>query len=356
MTVLVVAEAGVNHNGSLAMALELVDAAAAAGADVVKFQTFDPKRLVSARAPKAAYQMANDSHKSQLEMLQGLSLSADDHDAIVERSKARSIRFMSTPFDELSLQFLVSRYDMPALKIPSGEIVNARLLLAAARTGKHVLVSTGMCTLADVERALGVLAYGLRNREGGATRAEFERAYADPDTRTALKGRVTLLHCTTEYPAPFEQINLRVMDTLHTAFGLDVGYSDHSSGIAIALAAVARGARVIEKHFTLDRGLPGPDHAASLLPAELESMIAGIRDISVALGDSQKVPSKVEFANRIVARQSLVAARDIATGEKFSEDNLTTRRPGDGVSPLAYWEYLGRSAARAYSQDEPIDP
>jgi N-acetylneuraminate synthase len=356
MSVMIVAEAGVNHNGSLQLALELVDAAAEAGEHEVKFQTFDPSKLVSRSAPKAAYQTRNDAHESQLAMLQSLQLSPDDHDAIVAHCERRSIRFMSTPFDQDSLQFLVGRYDMPAVKIPSGEVVNARLLLGAARSGKPILMSSGMCTLADIERALGVLAYGMTHPTGGASRAEFERAYTDPTARALLQERVTLLHCTTEYPAPVEQINLRAMDTLRAAFGLPVGYSDHSLGLAVALAAVARGATVIEKHFTLDRNLPGPDHAASLLPEELREMVQGIQEVSAALGSERKAPSDVELANRIVARQSLVAATDIAAGEAFTEINLTTKRPGSGVTPLAYWEYLGRKATRSYRADETIDP
>lgn len=356
MTVLIIAEAGVNHNGALDLALELVDAAAAAGADIVKFQTFDSNKLVSRSAPKAAYQTRNDAHASQRAMLESLQLSQSDHDHIVEHCHRRGIRFMSTPFDQDSLQFLIGRYDMPAVKVPSGEVVNGRLLLGAARSGKPILMSSGMCTLADLERALGVLAYGMTYPSGGASRREFERAYADPAARAMLQERVTLLHCTTEYPAPAEQINLRAIDTMRAAFGLPVGYSDHSLGTAIALAAVARGATVIEKHFTLDRNLPGPDHAASLLPDELKDMVQGIREVSTALGDERKVPSDVEFENRVVARQSLVAASDIVAGEVFSERNLTTKRPGDGVTPLAYWEYMGRKATRSYRADEPIDP
>ncbi len=355
MRILVIAEAGVNHNGSLDLALELVDAAAHAGADIVKFQTFDSKRLVSARAPKAEYQSRNDAHESQLAMLEGLQLSQAQHDIIAERCRTRAVRFMSTPFDEESLR-LLGRYDMPAVKIPSGEIVNARLLLAAARTGMPLIISTGMATLADVEAALGVVAFGLHARTGGASREGFERAYADPAMRLLLRGRVTLLHCTTEYPAAPEKINLRAMDTLGTAFGLPIGYSDHSSGVAIAFAAAARGATVIEKHFTLDRGLPGPDHAASLLPCELADMVAGVRAIESALGSAQKAPSEVELFNRVVARQSLVAKRAIAVDEVLTTENLTTKRPGDGVTALAYWEYLGRSVKRAYSSDEAIDP
>jgi N-acetylneuraminate synthase len=355
MSVLVIAEAGVNHNGSLDLALELVDAAADAGADIVKFQTFDSKNLVSAHAPKAEYQTRNDAHESQLAMLQSLQLSQQQHDVIVERCRSRSIRFMSTPFDLDSFR-LLERYDMPAIKIPSGEIVNARLLLAAARSDKQIIVSTGMATLADVERSLGVLAFGMRAPGGGASREEFERAYADTTARARLEGRVTLLHCTTEYPAAPQTINLRAMDTLRAAFGLRVGYSDHSSGVAIAFAAAARGATVIEKHFTLDRKLPGPDHSASLEPRELAHMVSGIRDIDVALGNGIKAPTQVEMFNRVVARQSLVASRDIATNEIFTEQNLTTKRPGDGISALAYWEYLGKSARRSYRQDDPIEP
>jgi N-acetylneuraminate synthase len=354
MNTQVIAEAGVNHNGSLELALALVDAAAAAGADVVKFQTFDPEQLVSARAPKAEYQKRNDAHASQLAMLEGLKLSQAQHDAIVSHCRSRGIRFMSTPFDEGSLR-LLARYDMPAVKIPSGEIVNARLLLAAARTGKPLILSTGMATLADVEHALGVVAYGLQTRTGGTSCEGYERAYADPGLRQLLQNRVTLLHCTTEYPAAPEKINLKAMDTLQAAFGLPVGYSDHSLGLAIAFAAVARGAVIIEKHFTLDRALPGPDHAASLLPQELTELVEGVRAIGTALGSFRKVPTEVEFFNRVVARQSLVAARDIAAGEVFTEENLTTKRPGDGVTALGYWEYVGRVAARSYRRDEAIE-
>jgi N-acetylneuraminate synthase len=213
-----------------------------------------------------------------------------------------------------------------------------------------------MATLADVERALGVIAFGISAPAGGTSRDGFERAYADPEVRALLQGRVTLLHCITEYPAAPEKINLRAMDTLHAAFGLPVGYSDHSSGLVIAFAAAARGATVVEKHFTLDRNLPGPDHAASLLPQELADMVAGIRAIELALGSTHKTPSEVEMFNRVVARQSLVAAGDIAAHEIFTEENLTSKRPGDGVSPLAYWEFLGRRAGHAYRQDEPIEP
>jgi N-acetylneuraminate synthase len=356
MSALIIAEAGVNHNGSLPLALELVDAAAEAGADVVKFQTFDAHRLVSARAPKAAYQTLNDQHASQLEMLERLQLSESQHDAIVDRCRSRGIRFMSTGFDEHSLRFLVSRFQMPGVKIPSGEIVNARLLLTAARTGQQIFLSTGMCTLGDIERALGAVAYGIHVPNGGAGLEDFERAYADERMRGALTDRVTLLHCTTEYPAPPHSINLRAMDTLREAFGLRVGYSDHSLGIAISIAAIARGATVLEKHFTLDRNLAGPDHAASLLPGELSELVRCSREIEVALGDARKKPSGIEFDNRRVARQSLVAARPIAAGERITEENLTSKRPGDGVSPLAYWNYVGRMAHRDYSIDDPIEP
>ena len=356
MGTLIIAEAGVNHNGSLSLALELVDAAAQAGADIVKFQTFDARRLVSARAPKAAYQVQNDGQGSQLSMLECLQLSTTQHDAIAQRCRGRGIAFMSTGFDEHSLQFLISRYEMPGVKIPSGEIVNARLLLAAARSGKKILLSTGMCTSGDIERALGVIAFGLQTSDGGATLEQFERAYADPAQWTTLRDRVTLLHCTTQYPAPASSINLRAMDTLRAAFNLQVGYSDHSAGIAIAIAAVARGACVLEKHFTLDRKLPGPDHAASLLPGELAELIRCSREVEAALGDGRKIPSGIELDNRRVARQSLVAARPIARGECFTEDNLTSKRPGDGTTPLAYWNCIGRAARSDYNTDDPIDP
>lgn len=355
--VLVIAEAGVNHNGSLAMALDLVDAAAEAGADIVKFQTFQADRLASRAAPKAEYQeRTTGGGESQLDMLRRLELSPAMHDALIVRCAERGIRFLSTPFDFGSLDLLVSRYDMPVIKLGSGELTNAPLLLAAARTGRGVILSTGMSTLAEVEQALGVLAFGYCQDGPAPSRAAFEAAYGDPECRAILGARVTLLHCTTEYPAPFAEVNLRAMDTLRAAFGLPVGYSDHTVGTAIPIAAVARGATVIEKHFTLDRTLPGPDHKASLEPAELATMVTAIRQVEAALGDGIKMPAASERKNMVVARKSLVAARAIAVGELLDDTAVAVMRPGNGRAPIALWDTLGSVAKRDYAEGECFEP
>lgn len=353
---LFIAEAGVNHNGSLRLALQLVDAAADAGADVVKFQTFRADKLVTAAAPKAAYQVTNTGESgAQLDMLRRLELSPVDHRTLLARCGQRGIGFMSTAFDVDSLS-LLGTLPVPAIKIPSGDITHAPLLLHAARLGKPLIVSTGMCTLADVEAALGVIAFAL-TREGAPNgRADFEAAWADASGREALRSRVTLLHCTTQYPAPPEDVHLRAMDTLRQAFGLPVGYSDHTTGIEVAIAAVARGATVIEKHFTLDRNLPGPDHAASLQPDELRQLVAAVRIVEAALGQPHKGPAASEAANRAVARRSIVAARPIAHGEVLSLEAMDFKRPGTGVSPLAAWDLVGRPAPRDLAIDEAIDP
>jgi N-acetylneuraminate synthase len=352
----VIAEAGVNHNGSLANALKLVDVAAEAGADVVKFQTFKADKLATATAQKAEYQTANTGQAGdQLTMLRALELSADDHAALIARCRKHGLAFMSTAFDADSLAFL-GTLDMPAVKIPSGDITAADLLLRAARLRRPMIVSTGMATLEDIESALGVIAFGL-TREGEPTgRADFTAAYRSAEGREALRRHITLLHCVTEYPAPPDAINLRAMDTMAEGFGLPVGYSDHTLGIEVALAAVARGASVIEKHFTLDRTMPGPDHAASLEPAELKSMVAAIRTIERALGSPAKGPGPEELKNLPVARRSLVAARPIRRGETITREMLAEKRPGTGVSPMEAWSLLGRPAARDYLADEMIEP
>ena len=354
-SVYVIAEAGVNHNGSLQRALQMVDVAAAAGADAVKFQTFRAERLVSRRARMADYQIANMGESgSQFDMLRRLELSDSDHVALSERCRERGIEFLSTAFDEASLHFLHG-LGMSRIKVPSGDLTAAPLVLAAARLGKPLIVSTGMATLAEVQEALGVIAFGITG-SGDPSRAAFVAAYADPEAQRQLRESVTLLHCVTEYPAPPEQVNLRAMDVLREAFGLRAGYSDHTLGTAVATAAVARGASVIEKHFTLDRDLPGPDHKASLVPDELARLIADIRTIELALGRAAKEPAASEQKNIPVARRSLVAATEIRKGERFAASNLTVKRPGDGASPYRYWELLGTSAPRDYAADEPIDP
>lgn len=352
----IIAEAGVNHNGALARALQLVDVAADAGADVVKFQTFKADKLATAKAAKAEYQLVNTGGAdSQLDMLRRLELSADDHRRIFERCRERNIAFMSTAFDADSLELLAT-FDMPAIKIPSGDITCADLLLRAARLHRRLIVSTGMATLGEIEQALGVIAFGLVSDRAPAGRADFDEAYLSDVGRAALERNVTLLHCVTEYPASPETVNLRAMDTMASAFGLPVGYSDHTLGIEVALAAAARGARVIEKHFTLDRSLPGPDHAASLEPEELRHLVGGIRNIERALGSPVKGPVPAELRNRSVARRSLVAARPIRKGEVFTAAMMSAKRPGNGLSPMEAWRLIGRAADRDYQTDEQIEP
>jgi len=351
-----IAEAGVNHNGSLELALRLVDVAADAGADAVKFQTFKADLLATAQAAKADYQVVNTQQAgSQLAMLRALELSQADHDALLQRCVQRGIRFMSTAFDAPSLQFL-SRLGMPAIKMPSGDITCGPLLLQAARLKMPLIVSTGMSTLTDIEAALGVLAFGLTVEREPQGRADFDAAYCSAEGQQALREHVTLLHCVTQYPAPPEAVNLRAMDTMAAAFGLRVGYSDHTLGGAVALAAVARGACVIEKHFTLDRQLPGPDHAASLEPAELRALVGDIRIVERALGNTRKAPAAAEVGNRPIARRSIVAARRIARGEPLSAEALAVKRPGGGVSPMEFWDLLGRPASRDFDVDEAIEP
>jgi N-acetylneuraminate synthase len=354
MKIFVIAEAGVNHNGSLPRARELIEVAAAAGADAVKFQTFRAEKVITNYAPKADYQTKTTGvDESQQEMLRRLELDASVHGKLCAHCRDNKIEFMSTPFDLESVDLLV-KLGVARLKIPSGEITNAPLLLKIARTGRPVIMSTGMATLAEVETALGVLAFGFLNREGPSILG-FQEAFGAEEGQRLLQEKVTLLHCTTEYPAPFADVNLRAMDTLAASFGLRVGYSDHTPGMAVAIAAAARGAAMVEKHFTLDKNLPGPDHQASLEPEELKAMIRSIREVEAALGSPRKSPAPCELKNRQIARKSLVAARAIRQGERFSEENLTCKRPGAGISPLHYWEWLGKMAVRDYLPDEVLD-
>ena len=354
----IIAEAGVNHNGDCGRALALVEAAARAGADVVKFQSFRADKLATAGAAKASYQQAaTGSEQSQLEMLCALELSEDDERRIAGASAAAGIAYMSTPFDAESATHLVKNIGVTTLKVGSGDLTNAPLLLHLARFRVPIILSTGMATLAEVEQALGVIAFGyLREPTALPTSADFARILLDRTAWTELNGKVTLLHCTTEYPAAPDSINLRAMATLRSAFGLPVGFSDHSRGIHVAAAAVALGATVIEKHLTLDRSLPGPDHRASIEPDELAAMIASIRDVELALGDGRKVPAAEEIANRSVARRSLVTTEPVRSGERFSEANLGVKRPGDGIPPIEYWAYLGKKADRDYAANEALEP
>lgn len=352
---LIIAEAGVNHNGDLKLALELVDKGAEAGVDYVKFQTFRASALASTRARKAAYQArTTDSTESQLTMLQRLELSIADHEAIISRCVEKGVRFLSTPFDIESLDLLTKTFGLSEIKLGSGELTNAPLLLAAGRSGAKIILSTGMGSLAEVEEALGVLAFSLCRTGNPKGRRDFAEVLLDPAVWQVLSDRVTLLHCTTEYPAAAEDCNLSVMATLRHAFKLRVGYSDHTVGEAISIAAVALGAEVLEKHFTLNRNLPGPDHAASLEPDELASLVSGVRLVESALGNGIKQPSAAEVANRAVARKSLLASRDLPIGHVLAEDDINVMRPGDGLSPMLFWEMIGSVTTRASMEGEPL--
>lgn len=327
--VLIIAEAGVNHNGSLETAKELVRTAKACGADIVKFQTAKLDSLVSKFAQMADYQKKNTGkEESQKEMLSKLLLSYDDFTELAGYCKEIGILFLSTPFDIDSIHFLNDMQDI--WKVPSGEITNYPYLVEIAKTGKQIILSTGMCDMAEIHAAVDVL------KQNGAK-------------------DITILHCTTEYPAPLDEVNLRVMQTLKDEFGCPVGYSDHTKGIEVSLAAAALGAEVIEKHFTLDKNMPGPDHKASLEPDELKALVDGIRHIEAALGSKEKHPSASEIKNRAVARKSIVAARDIAAGEVFTADNLTTKRPGSGISPMQWNDVIGQTAKRDFMEDELIE-
>lgn len=328
----IIAEAGVNHNGDLGLAKQLIDAAADAGADLVKFQTFNANRQVTLTAKKADYQTrTTDSNESQHEMLRRLELTPDMHKELIAYCAARKIGFFSTGFDIESVDLLVS-LDQDHFKIPSGEITNLPYLRHIGRFGKTVILSTGMATIGEIEAAIDAL------EQAGTSRTD-----------------ITVLHCTTEYPTPMNEVNLRAMQSIHTAFGVAVGYSDHTPGIEVAIAAVAMGATVIEKHFTLDRNLPGPDHKASLEPEELKAMVVAIRNIEIALGDGIKRLTPSEARNKPIARKSLVAAQPIQAGDVFSPENITTKRPGTGISPMQWDEIMGRTAPRDFVADELIE-
>jgi len=330
MNTYIIAEAGVNHNGSLRLAKEMVDKAKEAGVDCIKFQTFVSKNIVSKSASKAEYQkQQTNSTESQLEMLSKLELSFDDFIELKEYCKVREIEFLSTAFDFDSIDFLNS-LSMRIWKIPSGEITNLPYLIKIAKTHKPVILSTGMSTIEEIGEAIAVL-----------------KANGSLD--------ISILHCTTEYPAPYADVNLKAIDTLRQKFNLPVGYSDHTNGIEVSIAAVAMGATVIEKHFTLDRNMEGPDHKASLEPDELKVMVKAIRNIELALGNGEKRPAESEIKNIVIARKSIIAKSSIKRGEIFTEDNITVKRPGNGISPMRWFSVIGQNAVRDFEEDELID-
>ena len=326
----IIAEAGVNHNGDIIIAKKMIDFAKEAGADYIKFQTFIPENLVSKYAKKAEYQkITTASNESQLQMLRKLMLSKNEFIELSDYCKATSIGFISTPFDLESVGFLNS-FNMDFWKVPSGEITNLPYLVEIAKTGKPIILSTGMSDLDEIDAALNVL------HSNGA-------------------GKITLLHCNTQYPTPMEDVNLNAMLTLKDRYNCDVGYSDHTLGIEVPIAAVALGATVIEKHFTLDRNMEGPDHKASLEPNEFKSMVSAIRNIEKALGTGNKVASPSETENKDIARKSIVASRMIKKGEVFSKENITTKRPGSGISPMKWYNVIGAVAKRDFQEDELIE-
>jgi N,N'-diacetyllegionaminate synthase len=330
--VLVIAEAGVNHNGSLETAKQLVDVASEAGADMVKFQTFSADRLVTISANKAEYQnQTTDASESQHAMIQKLELSREMHEDIIAYCKQSNIEFFSTGFDTQSIDMLVD-LGLEQFKIPSGEITNLPYLRHIGKFGKPVILSTGMAILGEIEAALDVL-----------------------ETSGTQRKNITVLHCNTEYPTPMEDVNLKAMLAIRDAFGVKIGYSDHTLGTEVSVAAVAMGATVVEKHFTLDRTLPGPDHKASLEPEELKAMVQAIRNIEKAMGDGIKRPSTSEEKNKLIARKSLVAATAIRTGECLTNVNLAVKRPGTGISPMCWDDVLGRTATRDFAPDELIE-
>lgn len=330
MHTVIIAEAGVNHNGSLDLAYKLVDVAKEAGADIVKFQTGMPEKVTSRFAEKAEYQKATTGDgESQLDMIRKLAFPYEDYALIKKYCEEKGIQFLSTPFELSSIDFLDS-LDMNVWKIPSGEITNLPYLIRIAQTGKDIILSTGMSTMEEVETAYYLL------KDNGA-------------------GEITLLHCTTEYPAPYESVNLSAMLTMKEKFGCKVGYSDHTQGIEVSVAAVAMGASVIEKHFTLDKNMEGPDHKASLEPNELEAMIKAIRNVEKSMGTGVKVVAEAEKKNIAIARKSIVAAKNISKGELFTNENLTTKRPGNGISPMLWNEVLGTRASRDFQEDELIE-
>ncbi|MBF7068556.1 N-acetylneuraminate synthase [Campylobacter volucris] len=328
----IIAEAGVNHNGDINIAKKLIEVASEAGADYVKFQSFVAKDCVSKIAKKASYQLENtDENQSQLDMIKKLELDEKAHEELIKHCNKCGIKFLSTPFDLKSIE-LLARLNVELFKIPSGELTNYPYLKKIASYDKNIILSTGMATLLEIQNALNILTSNGTQRE-----------------------KITILHCNSEYPTPFEDVNLKAMQTLKETFDLPVGYSDHTLGISVPIAAVAMGVCVIEKHFTLDKTMQGPDHQASLDINELKAMVKSIRDIEKALGDGVKKPSKSEMKNIDIVRKSLVAKKAIKKGECFSEENLTTKRPGNGICAMNYEKYIGKIAQKNYQEDELIN-
>jgi N-acetylneuraminate synthase len=354
---IIIAEAGVNHNGDKELALSLVHAAVKAGADIIKFQTFRAEELTTQHTQQADYQIKNSNlDESQLAMLKKLELSDKAFLEIKLACDDLGIGFMSTAFDSPSLNFLVKNIGVETLKVPSGEITNAPLILEHAITGKDIILSTGMSNIDEIRNALSVIAFGYASSSGELVSDQsFRKFFKSKAAQESLKNRVTLLHCTSEYPAPFEDLNLNAMHTLEEEFNLQIGYSDHSLGIEVPIAAVAMGAKIIEKHFTLDKAMEGPDHRASIEPHELERMIKSIRNVDLSLGSPEKKIQTSELKNISLVRKSIVAIDAISPGEVLSKANIGIKRPGTGVSPFKYWNFLGKKSKNAYQEGDLID-
>lgn len=352
----IIAEAGVNHNGSLEMAKELIKVAKDAGADAVKFQTFRAESLVTKEAMQADYQIENlGEATSQYEMLKKLELSFEEFISLKNYCDEIGIEFLSTPFDHDSVDFLIDELQMQTVKIPSGELTNSPFIHYIATKQRKIIISTGMATVDEIHEALAFIAYGLAKPKADVSIESVYSFYETKGAKDILEKFVTVLHCTTEYPAPVETINLKAINQLSEELSLPIGFSDHSQGITIPIAAISMGATVIEKHFTLNRTLPGPDHVASLEPPELVAMVDGIRQVERALGSGLKQPTVNELKNRVAARKSIVASVDIKQGELLKKTNITTKRPGNGISPSKYWSLLGEKANKSYQMDEQID-
>ena len=331
MSVFIIAEAGVNHNGSIKLAKKLIDVACSAGVNAVKFQTFKTKNLVSKNAPKADYQIkTTKKDESQYKMIKKLELDIDAHEELIDYCKQKNIMFLSTPFDNESIDML-DKLGLEIFKIPSGEITNLPYLRHIGKLNKKLILSTGMADIGEIEDALDILIKSGTKKEN-----------------------ITILHANTMYPTPFEDVNLKAMQTIGCTFGIDIGYSDHTLGIEVPIAAVAMGAKVIEKHFTLDKNMQGPDHKASLEPDELKAMVKAIKNIELAIGNGIKKPTLSEKPNIKVARKSIIAKKDIKKGEIFSKENLTVKRPGNGISPMRWDEIIGSIAIRDYNKDDLI--
>lgn len=353
----IIAEAGVNHNGNENLAIDLIDAAVSSGADVIKFQTFITEQLVSKEAIQAEYQEINSKQKeTQYNMLKKLELSYPAFSRLQEYSQKKGIRFLSTAFDSKSLRFLTEELKLDTLKIASGELTNAPLMLEHARTKKNIILSTGMATLEEIKQTLEVFAFGfMSNSREAPTIDGFKDSYDSIAGAEAVKEKVTIMHCTTQYPTPHEAINLNAIDLLRDKFNLKVGFSDHSDSVIVPSLAVVKGVTVIEKHLTLDNLMEGPDHLASLSPSRFREMVENIRLAELSLGAYEKKPSKGELKNKSVSRKSIHASKGLKKGELFSETNIVIKRPETGISPYNYWNLLGTKASKDYNGGDLID-